>query len=78
MLDLAKRILSGWIGEKIEQNIDEFNQLFRDKFPVGSTGVPYMEIVKLAVEKTKLEVMDGLVPNDYSEELDNIAEALKK
>lgn len=75
---MAKGILSGWVGEKIEQNIAEFYKLFEDKYPVGFTATPYLDIVKLAVEKTKLEVLDGLTPNDYSAELDRISEALKE
>ncbi|MFA7205026.1 MAG: hypothetical protein WC102_01720 [Saccharofermentanales bacterium] len=75
---MTQRVLSGWIGEKIEKNIGEFCKLFEDKFSVGSLTVPYLDIVKLAVEKTRLEVMDGLGPNDYSKELENIADALTK
>ncbi|MDD2299256.1 MAG: hypothetical protein PHN69_07305 [Candidatus Pacebacteria bacterium] len=75
---MKDQILSGWIGEKIEKNIEEFIQLFRDRCPTGNIGISYAGIVKLAIEKTKLEVMDDLGPNDYSEELDNIADALRQ
>ncbi|MDD4804950.1 MAG: hypothetical protein PHN69_07400 [Candidatus Pacebacteria bacterium] len=72
---MKNQILSGWIGEKIERNIEEFNELFKDKFVRDDFS--FLEIVKLAIEKTKLEIMEDLGPNDYSDELDSIAEALK-